>query len=277
MGQGRTDPHGLPDNWDTITRISKTNKLQFMVCIGIYNIKGGVGKTTTAVNLSHLASLDGLKTLIWDLDPQGSSTFYLNKKQGLETDLKKMLSGKFELGNYIKKTGYPNLHLIPANFSFRHLDIALEDVKKSKKRINELLKTLKKDFDVVFLDCPPGISLLSENIFFASDHLLVPIIPTPLSIRTFKQILTFYTGNDLDIASVVPFFSMVDSRKKIHKDSIDEMTHLLPQVFKSMIPYLSEIEKIGVFQKPISVYSPKSKASEAFVSLWSEIKERFIN
>jgi len=247
-----------------------------MVCIGIYNIKGGVGKTTAAVNLSYLASFDGLKTLLWDIDPQGSSTFYLNKKQSLDTDLKKMLSGKSELNDYIKKTGYPNLSLIPSNFSFRNMDIALEDVKKSKKRINAILKTLKNDFDIVFLDCPPGITLLSENIFHASDYLLVPIIPTPLSLRSFMQILSFYNENGLNHTSVVPFFSMVDLRKKIHKDNIDELTHSLPEVFKSMIPYLSEIEKIGLYQKPISVYSSKSKASKAFLSLWLEIKERCI-
>jgi len=247
-----------------------------MVCIGMYNIKGGVGKTTSAVNLAYLASLDGYKTLLWDLDPQGSSTFYLNKKQGSETDLKKMLSGKSELSDYIKKTSYPNLSLMPSNFSFRNMDIALEDVKKSKKRINELLKTLKNSYDIVFLDCPPGITLLSENIFHASDYLFVPIIPTPLSLRTFRQILAFYHENGLDQTSVIPFFSMVDLRKKIHKDSIVELTQSLPENLKTMIPYLSEIEKIGIHQKPLTVYAPKSKASESFKSLWNEIKERYI-
>ena len=99
-----------------------------MIIIGIYNIKGGVGKTSTAVNLSYLSSLEGKRTLLWDLDPQGSSTFYYQKEQGNESSLKKIITGKVELNDIITKTDYRNLYIIPSDFSYRHMDTLLDQV-----------------------------------------------------------------------------------------------------------------------------------------------------
>ena len=243
-----------------------------MMVIGIYNIKGGVGKTTSSVNLAYLASQSGAKTILWDLDPQGSSTFYFHKKQGIDTSTKKVISGKASLDELLKKTNYKNLDLIPSDFSFRNMDVLLDDVKKSKKRLAEILKPLKNQYDYVFLDCPPGISLLSENVFHAADYLVVPTVPTPLSLRTYEQIINFFNENELDTSRIIPFFSMVELRKKIHRDSIAELTQKIPGVCQNYIPFLSDFEKMGLHQKPVPAFRPTSKAALAFIALWEELQ-----
>jgi len=245
-----------------------------MIVFGIYNIKGGVGKTATAVNLSYLSSLEGKSTLLWDLDPQGSSTFYYQKEQGNDSNLKKIITGKVELTDIIKDTDYRNLNIIPSDFSYRHMDTVLDQVKKSKKRIREALKELKGEYDVIFLDCPPGISILAENIFHACDYILVPTVPTPLSLRSYEQIISFYKQDDLEESSVIPFFSMVEMRKSIHQNMIKELTGKIPNLCTSLIPFLADVEKMGIYRKPVSDFSPNSKASTSFKALWKEIKKK---
>ena len=245
-----------------------------MKTIGIYNIKGGVGKTATAVNLSYLASMTGYKTLLWDLDPQGASTFYFHKKQGINLSLKKIISGKGDVTDIVKKTDYINLRIIPSDFSFRNIDSALDDVKKSRKRLSAALEQFENDFQLVFLDCPPGISLLAENIFYACDYILVPTIPSPLSIRTYNQIVQFFNENDLDTTRILPFFSMVEIRRNIHKNLINNFQKDSPNICKTIIPYLSDIEKMGIYLKPVVQFNPSSKASVAYKDLWEEIEKR---
>jgi len=245
-----------------------------MIIFGIYNIKGGVGKTAASVNLSYLSSLEGKKTLLWDLDPQGSSSFYYHKEQGSDASLKKIISGKVELNDIIEGTEYRNLEIIPSDFSYRHLDTLLDQVKKSKKRIREALKELKNDYDVIFLDCPPGISILAENIFHACDYILVPTVPTPLSQRTYEQIISFFKQDDLDKSSVIPFFSMVEMRKSIHQNMIKELSGKMPNLCTSFIPFLADVEKMGIYRKPLADFSPNSKAAASFKALWREIKTK---
>jgi len=245
-----------------------------MIIFGIYNIKGGVGKTAASVNLSYLSSLEGKKTLLWDLDPQGSSSFYYHKEQGSDASLKKIISGKVELNDIIEGTDYRNLEIIPSDFSYRHMDTLLDQVKKSKKRIREALKELKKDYDVIFLDCAPGISILAENIFHACDYILVPTVPTPLSLRTYEQIISFFKQDDLDKSSVIPFFSMVEMRKSIHQNMIKELSGKMPNLCTSFIPFLAYVEKMGIYRKPLADFSPNSKAAASFKALWREIKTK---
>lgn len=245
-----------------------------MTIFGIYNIKGGVGKTSTAVNLSYLSSLEGNSTLLWDLDPQGSSTFYYQKEQGNDSNLKKIITGKVELNDIITDTDYRNLYIIPSDFSYRHMDTVLDQVKKSKKRIREALKELKGEYDVIFLDCPPGISILAENIFHACDYILVPTIPTPLSFRSYEQIISFFNQDDLKKSSVIPFFSMVEMRKSIHQNMIKEFTGKIPNLCTSVIPFLADVEKMGIYRKPLADFIPNSKASASFKALWKEIKKK---
>ncbi|MEI8047110.1 MAG: ParA family protein [Bacteroidota bacterium] len=248
-----------------------------MIIFGIYNIKGGVGKTAAAVNLSYLSSLDGQKTLLWDLDPQGSASFYYHKEKGNDASLKKIITGKIKLQDIIVDTDYRKLKIIPSDFSYRHMDTILDQVKKSKKRIREVLKEMKDDFDIVFLDCPPGISVLAENIFHACDYVLVPTVPTPLSLRTYEQIKSFFEEDGQDKSSVIPFFSMVEMRKSIHQNIIKELNGKMPNLCTSTIPFLADIEKMGIYRKPLADFIPNSKAAASFKALWKEIKKKTIN
>ncbi|MFZ4723904.1 MAG: ParA family protein [Paludibacter sp.] len=245
-----------------------------MKVYGIFNIKGGVGKTAASVNLSYLSSLDGNKTLLWDLDPQGASSFYFDQVQGFDASLKKIIRGKVDLSDIITGTEYHKLDIIPSDFSYRNIDTILNQVKKSKKRIREALKDLKDKYDVVFLDCPPGISILAENIFHACDFILVPTVPTPLCLQTYEQIISFFEDDDLDISTVIPFFSMVEMRKSVHQNMMKELTRKMPNLCSTSIPFLADIEKMGIYRKPLAEFSPNSKGSTSYKTLWKEIEKK---
>ena len=193
-----------------------------MKVIASYNIKGGVGKTATAVNLSYLAAWEGSPTLVWDLDPQGAASFYFRVKPKVKGGTVRLLKRKRELDDAIKATDYPRLDLIPADFSYRNMDLTLEQFKKSTARLKKLIKPIRSDYDYLFLDCPPNISLVSENILQAADVVLVPTIPTTLSVRTLYQLLHFSDKKKYKHLNILPFFSMVDRRKILHRSMIEE-------------------------------------------------------
>jgi len=242
-----------------------------MITISLYNIKGGVGKTASAVNLSYLAAQDRKRVLLCDLDPQSSATYYFRVKPKLKSGVKPFLKGK-KLEKSIKGTDYEFLDLLPADFSLRNMDIALDNVKGSKQRLKDVLKSFRGEYDYVFLDCPPNITLVSENIFYASDLILVPVIPTTLSYRTFENLLTFFKKEKLGLKKIIPFFSMVEIRKNMHKDSIETLKKQYPSFLESKIPYSSFVEKMGIYREPIGCFSPRSAPALQYQALWGEVK-----
>ena len=243
-----------------------------MKIIAVYNIKGGVGKTATAVNLSYLASLDGASTLIWDLDPQGAASYYFRIKAKIKGDVQKLVAGKRDLDEAIKGTDYENLDLLPADFSYRNMDFFVEMTKKPEKRLNKLLDPLDEEYDYVFLDCPPSISSASESIFAAADILLVPTIPTTLSLRTYKQIKRFFKEQNYDSVKILPFFAMVDLRKQMHRLIVEYPPSFMPCVLDSYIPYASEVERMGVNRAPVGDFATHSRAAVCYRSMWDEVK-----
>ncbi len=222
-----------------------------MKILGVYNIKGGVGKTASAVNIAHLAAQSGLRTLIWDLDPQAAATFYLRIKPRVKGS-SKLIRGKRNLDDVLKGSDYPNLDLLPADFSYRNMDLMLGESKKPAVRLLKLLRPLSQYYDLVVLDCPPSISLVSENIFRAADALLLPTIPTTLSLRTMAQLLDFMEGHTLK-TPVYAFYSMVDRRKRLHQDVIASPADPRCVVLDSVIPYASEVERMGLERRPVNV------------------------
>ena len=177
-----------------------------MKVIATYNIKGGVGKTATAVNLAWLAAREGAPTLVWDLDPQGAASYYYRIKPKIKGGGKRLVQGKRDLDGFIRGTDYELLDLLPADFSYRNMDLYLEQTKKPIHQLHKLLRPFRSEYYYVFLDCPPSISLVSENIFDAADVVMVPTIPTTLSLRTYQQIKKFFKQQDLDTVKVLPFF-----------------------------------------------------------------------
>lgn len=244
-----------------------------MLSVALYNSKGGVGKTATAVNLAYLCSLEGKRTLLWDLDMQASASFYYKIKPKVKGGAKKMMSGKSSIDKFIKSTEYDNLDVLPADFSERNLDIILGDMKKSKKRLKIILDELKSDYDVVFIDAHPGLSLVTENIFTAADLILFPMIPTTLSLRTYEQVSNYFKENELDSKKIKPFFSMVDKRKAMHKSILEEYS--AKKVFlKNYIPYSSVVEKMGLERAPLLSYSKRSAPALAYRDLWFELNSK---
>ncbi len=242
-----------------------------MKIIATYNIKGGVGKTTAAVNLAFIAAQKNYKTLVWDLDPQGASSYYFRVKPKVKGGSKELIAGNRELDGLIKATDFENLDLLPADFSFRNLDLVLDARKKPTQRLKKLLKPLTKEYDFIILDCPPNISLLSEAIFEASEILLSPIIPTTLSLRTLEQLKKYIKDNKLKHLRLIPFFSMADRRKKMHREIMETLMEKHPDILHSIIPYASDIERMGWERMPLGGYVNKGRSLEAFQALWQEI------
>jgi cellulose biosynthesis protein BcsQ len=241
--------------------------------IGVYNSKGGVGKTATAVNLAYLAAEEGNRTLVWDLDPQAAATYYFRVRPKVKGGGKALVKGKRELDAAVKGTDFRNLDLLPADFSFRNMDLVLEDAKKPTKQLARLLKPLSEEYDYIFLDCPPSISLVSENIFRASDAILVPMIPTTLSARSLGQLMEFLEGHaQIERLPVMPLFTMVDRRKRLHLELMEQLRVQYPGILGTPIPYASEVERMGVHRMPLPAFAPSNAATRAYRALWDEVK-----
>lgn len=242
------------------------------VC-AIYNSKGGVGKSTIAVNLAYLAAKEGFKTLLWDLDPQSAASFFLNEDGRVNSDSADTISHKEAFGKSIIKTAYDNLYMIPADMSLKNLDVVLDELKNSRHRIQKQIEAGAGSYDLVFIDSPPGLSLLSENLFLACDYILLPMIPTYLSLRSYMQISAYFSEGNFEAGKLIPFFSMVDTRKRMHRDIIRDY-HAQGEFLSVYIPESSVIEKMSKKKKPLPAYSSVHPASRAFFKLWQEIKKR---
>ena len=241
-----------------------------MKVIALYNIKGGVGKTAACVNLAYSCAMSGKKTLLWDLDSQGAASYYFNVKPVVKGGTKKLFKTK-AIADLVKETDIENLDLLPADFSYRHMDLFLDSEKKPKKRMREFLGRFADDYEVLFLDCPPSFSLVSENVFNSSDVMLVPLIPTTLSLRTYDQIIDYVSDHKKLDLKIMPFFSMVDKRKKLHLETLSAGPADGKGLLQTSIPYLSIIEYMGVRRAPVGVFAPKSVAAAAFDDLWKEV------
>lgn len=246
-----------------------------MRIIACYSNKGGVGKTATAVNLAYAFAASGKRTLLCDLDPQGASGFYFRVKPS-----KKLTKGSFfkdveRFTKAIRGSDYDNLDILPSNMSFREFDIFLSRMKNSRSRLKKALKAVKADYDVVVLDCPPNISMLSENVLRAADAVIVPAIPTTLSQRSFVQLLEFFEDNELPADRIHAFFSMVQGAKKLHGDTIVDMTLAHPgRIMAAQIPFNSEVERMGLTRAPVIATAPNSTAGRAYRTLFDEIARR---
>jgi chromosome partitioning protein len=243
-----------------------------MTTLALYSIKGGVGKTATAVNLAYLTAQSGAKTLICDLDPQSSATYYFRVKPKLKGKARGLIKPGQAIDQSIKGTDYENLDLLPAEFNHRNLATIFDRLKRSKHRLQKILKPLQAQYDVIILDCPPNINLLAENIFNVADHILVPLIPTTLSVRTHRQLLNFFKKQNYDTRKIYAFFSMVDRRKKLHVELSGQVSQEFKRVLQSPIPYLSQIEQMGLRREPVPAFSPNSVASKSYQALWAEIQ-----
>jgi cellulose biosynthesis protein BcsQ len=241
-----------------------------MRVVATYNIKGGVGKTSTAVNLARLCAASGARTLLWDLDPQGASSFYFRIKPRIKGGVKWLLSGRHDIELRLRGTDFDLLDLLPADFSYRHLDLFLDKSDKPQKGMARLIKPFRHSYDWLFLDCPPGISLVSESVFYAVDALIVPTIPTPLSLRTLEQLKKHVAKMPKRRPLILPFFNMVDRRRGLHRQIADPAGPTADGFLKAEIPYASVVEQMGSYRAPLQDFAPRSEPARAFERLWHE-------
>ncbi|HEY3786096.1 MAG TPA: ParA family protein [Steroidobacteraceae bacterium] len=242
-----------------------------MQILAVTNIKGGVGKTTTAVNLAFLCAASGRPTLLWDLDPQGAATYTLRCESHERASAKQLVSGKHELPELVVPGGYPGLDVLPSDFSYRKFDVHLSERKHPTERLLRMSRAVRGQYAALFLDCPPGISLLSENVLRAADLVIVPLLPTPLSIRMLVQLQDFVLAQGWTDLALLPFFSMVDRRKSLHLEVIESARQQFPGLLLTEVPYASEIERMSLRRAPLPAFSPRSAGGQIYASLWQEI------
>jgi chromosome partitioning protein len=242
-----------------------------VIVVAVYNMKGGVGKSTAAVNLAYLSAATGARTLLWDLDAQAASSFAFRVHPRVEGFGKKSLRQIDTLTEAIKATDYDNLDLLPADFAYRHLDRFLQD--QPDRDLAAVLQKLGRGYSHVLLDCPPGLSTLSESVFDAADLVLVPTIPTVLSLRTLARLVEHF-GHHGEVTKVAAFLSMVDKRKSLHRD-ISEFALRQPELFlAAQVPYASIVEQTSVRRMPLAVVARQDPVTTVFDALWSGVRAK---
>lgn len=241
-----------------------------MKVVATYSIKGGVGKTSTAVNLAFEAARSGVRVLVWDLDPQGAATFLFRVRPKVAGGSKRLVGAAGELASHVRGSDLSPVHVVPADFSLRHLDLHLDATDRPAARLAALLDPLRDAYDLALLDCPPSISLASESVFGAADALLVPVVPATLASRTLDQLSRFLDGQEQP-PLVLPFLSMIDRRRRLHRELAEELRAAWPRMLATAIPSAAAVERMGLERGPVGVTAPRSVAADAYRALWTDV------
>ncbi len=237
--------------------------------IAVYSLKGGVGKTSLAVNLAAESAMQsGHNTLLWDLDSQAAASYILGCDDDVTSNKRDVAHSIFtrdvDAENLTVATPIERLYLLPADKSLRHIDRSLFELGK-KRRVAKLTEQLAKKYDRIILDCPPGLTELSEQIMRAADLILVPVIPSMLSRRALNDVVEHIRTQKGHNVPLLPIFSMVDRRRALHQAG------LAVEPEWPCLPMASAVEQMAERRLPISKFAPKSVAATAIAALWRGI------
>ena len=245
--------------------------------IAIANQKGGVGKTTTSINLSACIAAKGKKVLVIDIDPQGNTTSgYGIEKNELENTIYELILGDCSIEDCILKEVFPNISILPSNVNLAAAEIELIGVEKKEYILKNEVDWVKDRFDFIIIDCPPSLSLLTVNAMTTADSVLVPIQCEYYALEGLSQLI--HTINlvkerlnpDLDMDGVV--FTMYDSRTNMSAQVVENVkNHLSQKVYSTLIPRNIRLAEAPSYGKPINMYDAKSAGSESYMSLADEV------
>ncbi|MDE7205950.1 MAG: AAA family ATPase [Lachnospiraceae bacterium] len=245
--------------------------------IAIANQKGGVGKTTTSINLSSCIAAKGKKVLVIDMDPQGNTTSgYGIEKNDLENTIYELIMGDCTVEDCILKEILPNVSVLPSNVNLAAAEIELIGVKDKDFILKNEIDWVKDNYDFVIIDCPPSLNLLTVNAMTTADSVLVPIQCEYYALEGLSQLI--HTVNlvkerlnpDLDMDGVV--FTMYDSRTNLSNQVVDNVkSNLKQKVYNTLIPRNIRLAEAPSYGQPINVYDPKSAGSESYMALAEEV------
>ena len=254
--------------------------------ISLVNQKGGVGKTTSSINLSASLAVLGKKVLLIDLDPQGNTTTGVGINKGeIERSIYDVLIGECKITEAIIKTRYKNLYVIPATINLAGLEYELIEKSnndtsfKKGEQLKISLMDIKDSFDYIILDCPPSLSLITTNALAASNSVIIPVQCEFIALEGITQLLKTIMLSQktlnptLDIEGVL--LTMLDSRTNLGFEVVEDIRKFFKEkVYNTIIPRLVRLTEAPSHGEPIIAYDPKSRGSEAYLNLAKEVIER---
>jgi len=254
--------------------------------ISLVNQKGGVGKTTTSINLSASLAVLGKKVLLIDLDPQGNATTGIGINKGeIENSIYDVLTDKCKINDAIYMSKYKRLYVIPSTINLAGVDIELMEKSKDEPtfvkgaQLKNKILGVKNDFDYIIMDCPPSLGLITTNALTASDSVIIPVQCEFFALEGIMQLLNTIMmaqknlNPNLDIEGVL--LTMLDSRTNLGFEVVEDIRkYFKERVYNTIIPRLIRLTEAPSHGKPIVAYDPKSKGTEAYLNLAKEVIER---
>ena len=244
--------------------------------ISVANQKGGVGKTTTTVNLSTILAKKGKKVLLIDTDPQGNATSGLGVSKDVELSVYDILIGDTEFDETLQETAIKNLKVCPSNISLAGAEVQLVSMMSREQRLKTKLDKIKDQYDYILIDCPPSLGLVTLNAFTASDSVLIPVQCEYFALEGLGQLLNTvnlvkkHLNKNLEIEGAL--LTMYDARTNLSNQVVKEVKKYFgDKVYKTVIPRNVRLSEAPSYGMPITVYDPRSKGAKAYEKFAKEL------